>query len=191
MARPREFDPEDVLSAATALFWRNGYTATSLAQLDRAVGINRASLYNAFGDKRGLFLACLDHYGGREIGAAVDLLSGPGAGDAKVRKLFNGPVRAVQTGKDRRGCLLCNSAVEVAPHDPQVEAAVMQHMNRLRDAIAEALAADTTGESRKESIRRADQLTASYMGLHVMAKAGAPVAQLKRIAAGADVLLNS
>ena len=191
MARPREFDPEDVLSAATALFWRNGYTATSLAQLDRAVGINRASLYNAFGDKRGLFLACLDHYGGREISAAVDLLSGPGAGNAKVRKLFNGPVKAVQTGKDRRGCLLCNSAVEVAPHDPQVEAAVMQHMNRLRDAIAEALAADTAGESRKGSIRCADQLTASYMGLHVMAKAGAPVAQLKRIAAGADVLLNS
>jgi TetR/AcrR family transcriptional repressor of nem operon len=191
MARPREFDPEDVLSAATALFWRNGYTATSLAQLDRAVGINRASLYNAFGDKRGLFLACLEHYGGREISAAVDLLSGPRAGDAKVRKLFNGPVKAVQTGKDRRGCLLCNSAVEVAPHDPQVEAAVMQHMNRLRDAIAEALVADTAGESHKGAIRRADQLTASYMGLHVMAKAGAPVAQLKRIAAGADVLLNS
>lgn len=191
MARPREFDPEDVLSAATALFWRNGYTATSLAQLDRAVGINRASLYNAFGDKRGLFLACLEHYGGREISATVDLLSGPGAGDAKVRKLFNGPVKAVQTGKDRRGCLLCNSAVEVAPHDPQVEAAVMQHMNRLRDAIAEALVADTAGESHKGAIRRADQLTASYMGLHVMAKAGAPVAQLKRIAAGADVLLNS
>jgi TetR/AcrR family transcriptional repressor of nem operon len=108
-----------------------------------------------------------------------------------VRKLFNGPVKAVQTGKDRRGCLLCNSAVEVAPHDPQVEAAVMQHMNRLRDAIAEALVADTAGESHKGAIRRADQLTASYMGLHVMAKAGAPVAQLKRIAAGADVLLNS
>lgn len=191
MARPREFDSDDVLSAATALFWRNGFTGTSLAQLDRAVGINRASLYNAFGDKRELFLACLDHYGGHEISAAVDLLSGPGTGDAKVRKLFNGPVKAVLNGKDRRGCLLCNSAVEVAPHDPQVEAAVMRHMNRLRDAIAEALAADKAGESRKGSIRRADQLTASYMGLHVMAKAGAPVAQLKRIAAGADVLLDS
>ncbi len=191
MARPREFDPENVLSAATALFWRSGYAGTSLAQLDRAVGINRASLYNAFGDKRRLFLACLDHYGGREISAAVDLLSGPETGDAKVRKLFNGPVKAVLNGKDRRGCLLCNSAVEVAPHDPQVEAAVMQHLNRLRDAIAAVLAADKSGESRKASIRRADQLTASYMGLHVMAKAGAPVAQLKRIAAGADVLLNS
>lgn len=191
MARPREFEPEQVLSAATDLFWRNGFAGTSLAQLDRAVGINRASLYNAFGDKRGLFLACLDHYGGREISAAVDLLSGPGPGGAKVRKLFNGPVKAVQTGKDRRGCLLCNSAVEVAPHDPQVEAAVMQHLNRLRDAIAEALAANETGKSRTESIGRADQLTSSYMGLHVMAKAGAPVAQLKRIAAGANVLLKS
>jgi TetR/AcrR family transcriptional regulator, transcriptional repressor for nem operon len=191
MARPREFDLEDVLSAATGLFWRNGFAGTSLAQLDHAVGINRASLYNAFGNKRRLFLACLDHYGGREISAAVDLLSGPGPGDAKVRKLFNGPVKAVQLGKGRRGCLLCNSAVEVAPHDPQVEAAVMQHLNHLRDAIAEALADDGTAKSPKISIRRADQLIASYMGLHVMAKAGAPVAQLKRISAGADALLNS
>lgn len=191
MARPREFDPQDVLAAATALFWRNGFAGTSLAKLDHAVGINRASLYNAFGDKRGLFLACLDYYGGREIGAAVDLLSGPGTGVAKVRKLFNGPVKAVQTGKDRRGCLLCNSAVEVAPHDPQVESAVMLHLNRLRDAIADALAADMTGKLRAESIRRADQLTASYMGLHVMAKAGAPLAQLKRIAAGANILLGA
>lgn len=187
MARPREFEPEQVLSAATDLFWRNGFAGTSLAQLDRAVGINRASLYNAFGDKRGLFLACLDHYGGREISAAVDLLSGTGTGGGKIRKLFNGPVKAVQTGQDRRGCLLCNSAVEVAPHDPQVEAAVMRHLDRLRNAIADALTGDKT---RKDTICRADQLTAHYMGLHVMAKAGAPVAQLKRIAAGAAVLLD-
>lgn len=187
MARPREFDAESVLSAATALFWRYGYAATSLAQLDRAVGLNRASLYNAFGDKRGLFLACLDHYGGREIAAAVALLSGPGGADTKIRKLFNGPVKAIQAGKDRRGCLLCNSAVEVAPHDPEVEAAVMRHLDRLRDAIAAALG---DGTARKDAIRRADQLTASYMGLHVMAKAGAPVAQLKRIAAGAMLLLD-
>jgi len=188
MARPREFDAEKVLSAATDVFWRNGFAGTSLAQLDRAIGLNRASLYNAFGDKRGLFLACLDHYGGREIAAAVDLLSGPGDGNGKIRKLFNGPIKAMQTGKDRRGCLLCNSAVEIAPHDPQVEAAVMQHLNRLRDAIAAALANDTT---RNDAMRRADQLTASYMGLHVMAKAGAPVAQLKRIAAAATVLLDA
>ncbi len=188
MARPREFDAESVLSAATAVFWRNGFAGTSLAQLDRAVGLNRASLYNAFGDKRGLFLACLDHYGGREIAAAIDLLSGPGVGEPKIRKLFNGPIRAVQSGKDRRGCLLCNTAVELAPHDPQVEAAVMRHLDRLRDAIAATLA---DGRSRKEAIRRADQLTAGYMGLHVMAKAGAPVAQLKRIAGAATVLLDA
>ena len=188
MARPREFDAEKVLSAATDVFWRNGFAGSSLAQLDRAIGLNRASLYNAFGDKRGLFLACLDHYGEREIAAAVDLLSGPGDGDAKIRKLFDGTVKAVQAGKDRRGCLLCNTAVEVAPHDPQVEAAVMRHLDRLRNAIAAALANDT---ARDNPIRRADQLTASYMGLHVMAKAGAPVAQLKRIAGAAKVLLDA
>lgn len=190
MARPREFEHDAVLDSATDLFWRYGYAGTSLERIDRATELNRGSLYNAFGDKRGLYLACLDHYGRQEIGASIALLSGPGAATAKIRRLFLGPVTAVRRNKDRRGCLLCNAAVEVAPHDDQVEKAVVRHLGALRQAFRQALTEDSNPRPHAEFVRLADQLTATYMGLLVLAKAGVSVAQLRRVASGAVVLLG-
>lgn len=184
MARPREFDQDRVLGRATDVFWRYGYAGASLERIDRATGLQRGSLYNAFGDKHGLFLACLDHYGAKEIGAAVALLSVPGRAQGKVRRLFGAAVAAVRDRGDRRGCLLCNTAVEVAPHDPEVAARVVAHLGALRGAFEGALRADGA-MSAAEARRRADLLTADYMGLLVLAKAGFAVAQLRRIAAGA------
>ena len=65
MAGVKQFDRNDVLDHAMAVFWRNGYQATSIQDLVEATGINRGSLYTTFGDKRGLFLAVLDHYAER------------------------------------------------------------------------------------------------------------------------------
>ena len=62
MARPREFDESEVLDAAIAAFWRGGYAATSISDLQAATGLSRGSLYKAFGYKHGLFLAALDRY---------------------------------------------------------------------------------------------------------------------------------
>jgi TetR/AcrR family transcriptional regulator, transcriptional repressor for nem operon len=62
MARPREFDEDVVLDAAIQCFWNRGFEATSVKDLIDRTGITAASLYNAFGDKRALFRAALDHY---------------------------------------------------------------------------------------------------------------------------------
>src|SRR5271170_4685314 len=62
MAGVKQFDSEEVLERAMVVFWRNGYQATSIQDLVEATGVNRGSLYATFGDKRGLFLAVLDHY---------------------------------------------------------------------------------------------------------------------------------
>ena len=62
MARPREFDETAVLDATVQCFWSRGYEATSVKDLIQGTGITAASLYNAYGDKRGLFRAALDHY---------------------------------------------------------------------------------------------------------------------------------
>jgi TetR/AcrR family transcriptional regulator, transcriptional repressor for nem operon len=62
MARPREFDEQAVLDAALARFWSRGYEATSTRDLAESMGITGASLYNAFGDKRGLYQRVLEHY---------------------------------------------------------------------------------------------------------------------------------
>ena len=65
MARPREFDVDEVLDRATELFWTRGYEATSVQELVDTLGVNRASLYATFGDKAQLFAAVLDRYGER------------------------------------------------------------------------------------------------------------------------------
>lgn len=62
MARPRGFDEDAVLSAATDCFWQHGYAAISVRDLGAAMGLGAPSLYNAFGDKRTLFARCLDRY---------------------------------------------------------------------------------------------------------------------------------
>lgn len=187
MARPREFDRDEVLERATEVFWRHGYAGSSLARIDRATRLKRGSLYNGFGDKRRLFLACLDHYAAREIGAAVALLSAPGTARRKVRRLFLSAVEAAEAPGGRRGCLLCNTAVELAPHDKAVEARVGRHLGSLRAAFLQALTAE--GRTAAQAAATADQLTASYMGLLVVAKAGFPADRLRRIAEGAAALV--
>ena len=65
MAGVKQFDRDDLLDHAMTVFWRNGYQATSIQDLVEATGVNRGSLYATFGDKRGLFLAVIEHYSDR------------------------------------------------------------------------------------------------------------------------------
>ena len=62
MARTREFDPENALDSAMALFWRQGFAGTSVAQLVDETGVNRHSLYETFGDKQALYLQALKRF---------------------------------------------------------------------------------------------------------------------------------
>ena len=175
MARPKAFDPEDILGRATALFWRKGYEATSVADLVEALGINRGSLYDTFKDKRTLFLAALERYDEREIGATVrHLRNTQGPGRDRIQSLFDNFIRAVEERGDRRGCLICNTAVELAASDPEIGRHVKQSHARLTGAFSVALAADPGYPSEPERRdRRAHFLTATLMGFHVMARGGA------------------
>jgi TetR/AcrR family transcriptional repressor of nem operon len=183
MARPKAFDPEDILERATALFWRKGYEATSVADLVEALGINRGSLYGTFKDKRALFLAALERYDEREIGATVrHLRNTQGPGRERIQSLFDNFIRAVEERGDRRGCLVCNTAVELAAADPEIARHVQRSHERLTGAFSVALAADPgypTEPERRD--RRAHFLTATLMAIHVMAKSGAAPDTLRGI----------
>lgn len=74
MVRPREFDMQQVLERAANVYWNKGWDATITADLERATGLKRGSLYNAFGDKRGLYLAALQYYCDAEMGAATGVV---------------------------------------------------------------------------------------------------------------------
>src|SRR5258706_5331834 len=112
MARPKEFNPDEALDRATALFWRKGFVGASVADLVEALAVNRGSLYGTFKDKRALFLAALERYDEREIGATVrHLRTAEGPGLERIQSLFDKFILAVEERGDRRGCLVCNTAV--------------------------------------------------------------------------------
>ncbi|MGH7002324.1 MAG: TetR/AcrR family transcriptional regulator [Alphaproteobacteria bacterium] len=183
MARPKAFNPEEALERATALFWRKGYAGASVADLVEALGVNRGSLYGAFKDKRALFLAAIERYDECEIGATVrHLRNTEGPGRDRIQSLFDGFIRNIEERGDRRGCLVCNTAVEVGGTDSAIEHHVKAVHERLAAAFSVALAADPGFPSEPERRdRRAHFLTATLMGFHVMARAGAAPETLRGV----------
>src|SRR5260370_23840609 len=104
MARPRGFDEEAVLDAATGCFWHRGYAATSVRDLAGSMGLTAPSLYNAFGDKSALFGLVLDPYVQRVIQPRIDRLAASPPPEA-VRRFLTAIVDRAVSDPDRRGCL--------------------------------------------------------------------------------------
>ncbi len=108
--RPRSFDEREALEAALSVFWKHGYEGASLAHLTRAMGINRPSLYAAFGNKEELFRRALDHYTAATASLHESALRQPTA-RAAVAKFLLTAADSSGGGKNPRGCLLVQSAL--------------------------------------------------------------------------------
>lgn len=187
MARPREFDIDDALDRAMNVFWAKGYEGASLQDLLKAMGIARGSLYKAFKDKHAIYLAALDRYDRTVVQAAVDLLTDRRAGDGlrRIRRFLEAAHDAVALRNDRRGCFLCNAAVDRAPADPDTRAKVIAMIKRQERAIGVALK-ESRRAARWPARRRAEVallIANAYMGLRVLAKSGYPADDLAAIVA--------
>lgn len=169
MARPREFDMDQAVAAATGVFWQRGYEGAALPDLTQGMGISRGSLYKAFGSKNALFVAALARYDRDAVSPAVELLLERSRGGAeRIAAVFRAAADAARAG-DRRGCLLCNTAVE-AGTSPEIRAAIGAMLGRIKDAFATALEALVLDPEIRRG--RARALTSAYIGLRVMARGG-------------------
>lgn len=184
MARSKEFDRELVLEKAMEYFWERGYEAASMRELLDAMEIGRQSLYDTFGDKHSLFLASLEHYYQLGMDSIVARLSAPDGGLSAIEGYFDDITRRMSK-KPYRSCLIINSAIEVAPHDPAAAAIVNRFIKQLRKAFAAALTiAVEKGEVRVHDIDAAAwNLANSAMGLGPLSKARIPYKDLKRVSA--------
>ncbi|OTP66395.1 TetR/AcrR family transcriptional regulator [Caballeronia sordidicola] len=124
MSRPREFDEAAVLDTAMRCFWKRGYEATSVRELAGSMGITGASLYNAFGDKRSLFRRALVYYVATSFDERVCRFEGHLPPLQAIKGFFAEIVERSLRDEDRKGCMLVNSALEVAPHDPEFQQVV-------------------------------------------------------------------
>ena len=138
MPRPKSFAPDKVLALAMQAFWKRGYASTSVSDLTEAMGINKFSLYNTFGDKRAVFLAALDRYSTEVVGTLLVNLETADAGLAEIREYFELIVQGATNPQDQ-GCLMTNTAVELAPEDPEIRRTVRKHFGRMRRAFRRAL----------------------------------------------------
>jgi AcrR family transcriptional regulator len=108
--RPREFDAEKALDRALRVFWRKGYEGASLPDLTKAMGINRPSLYAAFGNKEALFRKAIDRYVERSACHVRQALQEPTARGV-VERLWQGSIDLVTNSRNPRGCFLVQSAL--------------------------------------------------------------------------------
>jgi TetR/AcrR family transcriptional regulator, transcriptional repressor for nem operon len=141
MARPREFDEAAALDAAMDCFWRDGYEATSIRDLAAQMGITGASLYNAFGDKRTLFRAVLRRYVERSTRERIARFETTLPPKQAICAFLGEIVEHSLKDRDRRGCLLVNTALEIAPHDDELGGEVATRLSEIEAFFRRAITA--------------------------------------------------
>jgi TetR/AcrR family transcriptional repressor of nem operon len=173
MGRPREFDETKVLDAAVACFWERGYEATSVRELAGRMGLTGASLYNAFGDKRALYHKALDRYIDISFADRVRRLEGALPPLEAIRAFFAEIIQRSLDDPQRKGCLLINSALEVAPHDPEFRRVVTEVLAQIEAFFRRCVRAGQRDGSITKSQSAMDlgrTLLAAHIGVRVMAR---------------------
>ena len=191
--RPRAYDPERALAQATAAFWDAGYSATSLDDLSAATGMNRPSLYGAFGDKRALYLKAIEGYRAMAQAAMKRALPFDGSLREALSELYSRAISLYLSGEHgARGCLLTGTAAAEAVMDPEIRRAARAALEEI-DAAFEArlrkARADGDLSRTAEPAMLGKLASAILHTLSIRARTGAPRALLEAIAAsGVDLI---
>lgn len=194
MARTKEFDPDAALQSALELFWRRGYEATSIADLVEHLGIGRASIYATFGNKHELYLKALDRYTEERDPLLLSELSEPGPALPAVRAVVRRFAAEATSAPDgSNGCLITNTAAELAPHDPaatrRVEISWEHFETLLQSSLARARAQGELPEDR-DPRALARMLLVLMQGVRVVGKASGDPARVRDAAEQALTLLD-
>jgi TetR/AcrR family transcriptional repressor of nem operon len=192
MARPREFNEGAVLDAAIQCFWSRGYEATSVKDLIDETGITAASLYNAYGDKRELFRTALDRYVENNIAGRIQRCAALPPREA-IEAFFAEILSRSLNDREHKGCMLINSALEMAPHDPEFQRIIARVLTRTErfflDCIERGQAAGTIAHAMSAD-QLARHLLGVLIGVRVLARVRPERTLLEGVIAPALGLLN-
>ncbi|RYG25677.1 TetR/AcrR family transcriptional regulator [bacterium] len=178
--RPRAFDPDAALETAMRLFWQKGYEGTSLTDLTEAIGINRPSLYAAFGNKEELFRRAREHYAAKMGTGCCE--------DKSLRQTVEDYLYGVAEGAanpEHAGCLLVVSCLAGSDESGSVQRELCEARNALQDVWRQRFErAKAEGELPQEAdaAALAGYLMTVSNGMSVQARSGATAENLRRIA---------
>jgi TetR/AcrR family transcriptional repressor of nem operon len=171
MARPIQFERDEVLEKAMRAFWDQGYNATSMTDLVDATDLRPGSIYAAFDSKEGLFLAALDHYAEQSVAKIERALTEAESPLEGIRSFFRKLGREAAGEYSNRSCLLVNTVLELARQNETVQKRVNRHLGAIETLFRHALEnAQSSGELSpdKDPKALAAFLMTSIWGLRVL-----------------------
>ena len=139
MARKKNFDEGEVLEKALHLFWEKGYNATSVQDLVDRLGVNRASIYDTWGDKHGLYLETLKRYRQHTASNMLQRLRSEKSAAAIVREFLFDIVKDSVQDNRAKGCFMSNSATEMANCDQTVHSIFTDNRLKMEAVLNELI----------------------------------------------------
>jgi TetR/AcrR family transcriptional regulator, transcriptional repressor for nem operon len=179
MVGMRQFDEEEVIATALDVFWRKGLHDATMQDLATATGVQRGSLYNAYGDKEAIFLRAFDHYAEEFLEIAANALA-EGDAAARLKNFFNVIIVNMTSGSPPRGCLTTRTALDVS--STAVRQRVQGLLGRLEQLVSKAITTAPGGRLAIDANRLARVVVTFTRGLAVMERAGYSRKQLKEAA---------
>ncbi len=171
MARPAEFDRSEVLDKAMNVFWRTGYSATSVTDLVDATKLKPGSLYGAFQSKRGLFLEVIDTYSVRSIERVTKAMSETSSPVKGIEEFFQRFCHELGNDEIGKGCLMVNTMLELATEDDEIRERISNYLGQVEQNFHDALIkAQQIGEidKTKDAADLATYLMTCIWGLRVL-----------------------
>jgi TetR/AcrR family transcriptional regulator, transcriptional repressor for nem operon len=186
MVGVRQFDEDELIASALELFWRKGLADATMQDLAAATGVQRGSLYNAYGDKEAIFLRAYDAYAGQFLDDAAKALAGDSAAE-RLRNFLDVIVANMTGGSPPRGCLTTRTALDPSISREAVRARVQGLLGRLEQLVSKAISSAPRGrpkvDAKVDSDRLARVIVTFTRGLAVMERAGYSRKQLRDTAA--------
>jgi AcrR family transcriptional regulator len=182
MGRPREFDVDEVLDRAMRVFWQKGYEGTSIPDLTEAMGINRPSLYAAFGSKEELFRKALDRYT-KQQGCFIEAALKEPKARIVAERLLAGAINVVTDRRNPKGCLMVQGALvcgeEAQPLRNELISRRLARESAIRERFERAKSEGELLESDPADLAR--YVVTLIQGIAVQAAGGASRAELQRV----------
>jgi TetR/AcrR family transcriptional regulator, transcriptional repressor for nem operon len=182
MVGVRQFDEQEVIALALDVFWRKGLHDATMQDLAAATGVQRGSLYNAYGDKEAIFLRAFDQYAVQFLQTAAGALA-EGDAAARLRNFFDVIIVNMTSGSPSRGCLTTRTALDAAISSKDVGERVQGLLSRLEQLVSKAIGSAPNRSPTVDANRLARVVVTFTRGLAVMERAGYSRKQLKETAA--------
>lgn len=174
VGRPREFNEDEVMEKIMNLFWEQGYEGTGLSDIMKSTGLQKGSLYKAWGSKHGMYIRALTHYDNMVVDGGVKMLTSDQPAHTRLEAFMSAPINAAWDDQDWRGCFLCNASADHAATDEETRALVKRGYGKLERAISVAVSALHPEWEDAHVKQTAQHLLAVYSGLRVMARSAMP-----------------